>query len=77
MNRMRSFWGATSFYNARFKENVLFENTDFVGELSLSKARYNKLFIRWYNITSGLVYDDAAYMSLMKNFKDLGYYEDI
>jgi len=65
-----------SFNNTRFKDDALFENAYFSGKLSLSRARYNKLSIRWYNITGGLVYDDAAYMSLMKNFKDLGYYED-
>jgi hypothetical protein len=70
------FAGMASFENVRFKEDALFENADFKGKLSLTRTRYNKLYIRWYNITGGLVYDDAAYMSLMKNFKDLGYYED-
>ena len=69
------FAGETSFESSQFKEDALFENASFKGELSLTRARYDKLFIRWYNITR-LVYDDAAYMSLMKNFKDLGYYED-
>jgi len=69
------FIGKTNFNDALFKEDALFEGADFKGELSLSRARYNKLYIRWYNISS-FVYDDAAYMSLMKNFKDLGYYED-
>jgi len=70
------FSGKTSFSDVSFKEDALFDNADFIGKLSLTRARYNRLFIRWYNITGGLVYDDAAYMSLMKNFKDLGYYED-
>jgi hypothetical protein len=64
-----------SFESSRFKEDALFENADFKSELSLTRARYDKLYIRWYNITR-LAYDDAAYMSLMKNFKILGYYED-
>ena len=70
------FEGTASFDNSRFKEDALFENATFRGELSLTRARYDKLFIRWHNIAGGLVYDDAAYMSLMKNFKSLGYYED-
>lgn len=70
------FAGKTSFSDVSFKEDALFDNADFNGKLSLTQARYNKMYIRWYNITNGLVYDDAAYMSLMKNFKDLGYYED-
>jgi hypothetical protein len=70
------FAGMASFDNVLFKEDVLFENANFMSKLSLTRARYNKLFIRMYNITGGLAYDDAAYMSLMKNFKDFGYYED-
>ena len=67
----------TSFNSSQFKGDTLFENTIFQSKLSLTKTRYDKLFIRWHNIASGgLVYDDAAYMSLMKNFKDLGYFED-
>lgn len=42
----------------------------------MERARYGRLYIRWYNITGGLTYDDAAYLSLMKNFKELGYLED-
>lgn len=71
------FKGTTTFKNTYFKEDALFENATFDDELSLTRARYSKLFIRWHSIEkSGLAYDDAAYMSLMKNFKDLGYYED-
>jgi len=72
-----SFIGKTTFENARFKEDALFDNAGFMDELNLARARYSKLFIRWHSIEKGgLVYDDAAYMSLMKNFKDSGYYED-
>ncbi|MCX6678208.1 MAG: pentapeptide repeat-containing protein [Methanothrix sp.] len=70
------FNGIASFNGSRFKGDALFENTTFHGELSLTKTRYDKLFIRWHNIKSGINYDDTAYLSLMKNFKDLGYYED-
>lgn len=59
-----------------FKEDALFENTTFYGNLSLTRARYNKLFIRWHKIKRDLIYDETAYLSLMKNFKDLGYLED-
>jgi hypothetical protein len=66
----------TSFNSSQFKGDALFENTTIQGTLSITKARYDKLFIRWYSIKGGLVYDDAVYMSLLKNFKDLGYFED-
>lgn len=70
------FAGIANFDNSRFTGDALFENTIFQNTLSLTRARYDKLYIRWYNIKCGLVYDDAAYMSLMKNFKNLGYFED-
>jgi hypothetical protein len=70
------FKGDTSFNDSQFKEDALFENTIFEGKLSLTRTRYTKLYIRWHDIKYNLIYDDAAYMSLMKNFKDLGYFED-
>lgn len=70
------YTGETSFNSSLFKGDALFENTTFKGELSLTRTRYDKLYIRWHNIKGGLAYDDAAYMTLMKNFKDLGYLED-
>jgi hypothetical protein len=76
-----NFYGATFsedayFMSATIKEDALFENTTFGGKLSLTRTRYNKLYIRRHDIKDALTYDDAAYMSLMKNFKDLGYFED-
>jgi hypothetical protein len=70
------FARTANFDDSRFTGDAVFENTDFESKLSLTRARYDKLYVRWHNITGGLVYDDAAYMSLMKNFKDLGYFED-
>lgn len=70
------FKGDTSFNSSHFKEDALFWNTTFVGKLSLSRTRYKKLYIRWHDINSSLVYDDAAYMSLLKNFQELGYFLD-
>ncbi len=65
-----------SFNGSQFKGDLLFENTTFLGMLSLTKTRYDELYTRWYNIDGHLVYDDTAYISLMKNFKALGYFED-
>ncbi len=70
------FNGNTKFSSSWFKEDALFENTTFKGELFLTRARYNKLFIRWHNIEGGLDYDDTAYLTLLKNFKIMGYFED-
>jgi hypothetical protein len=41
----------------------------------LTRTKYGKLYIRWHNINR-LAYDDAAYLSLLNNFKSLGYIED-
>jgi hypothetical protein len=72
------FRGYTSFNSSQFKADALFENTIFQNTLSLTRVRYPyiaNLFIRWHNINH-LEYDDAAYLSLLKNFKTLGYFED-
>jgi hypothetical protein len=70
------FNGTSNFDSSQFKEDALFGKTAFRDKLSLSRTRYNKLFIRWNNIERALTYDDAAYLALLKNFKDLGYFED-
>jgi uncharacterized protein YjbI with pentapeptide repeats len=81
------FFGIANFGGARyaneaiydgalFKDDAIFENVTFERKVSLSKAKYNKMYLRWDSLKEGLVYDDTAYLSLMKNFKDLGYYED-
>lgn len=64
-----------SFNNSLFNGNAFFKNTAFENELSLTDTTYNKLIIRWHKIAK-FVYDETAYMSLLKNFKNLGYYED-
>lgn len=70
------FAGIAIFDRASFVGNAIFENADFNEKLSFTGTKYEKLYIRWINLTQGIVYDDLAYMSLMKNFKDLGYFED-
>ncbi len=70
------FNSTADFTSCWFKGDALFENTTFRGELSLTRTRYDNLFIRWHNINGGLAYDDTAYFSLLKNFKELGYFED-
>jgi hypothetical protein len=64
-----------SFINRQFSRDAVFEGTTINGILFLKRSSYNKLYIRWYNIKK-LDYDDSAYLSLLENFKKLGYYED-
>lgn len=70
------FNGSASFEGSQFKDDAFFAKTNFNWKLSLNQTSYNKLYVEWLNIKDALIYNDAAYMSLMKNFKDLGYYED-
>jgi len=67
--------GKTTFNNSQFKDAVFFENTTFGEMLSLTGTRYDRLYIRWHDIED-LAYDDTAYLSLLENFKKLGYLED-
>jgi S-layer protein (TIGR01567 family) len=67
------FQGNTSFNSCQFKD-AFFERAK-LNILDLSGTKYGILKVRWNNI-SELVYDDAAYMSLIQNFKNLGYFED-
>ena len=77
----------TDFNNVEFKGNAIFDECIFNGDarfegaifnkhLPLTKTQFNKFYIRWFNIKEGIVYDDTAYMSLLQNFKNLGYFED-
>ncbi len=72
-----TFNGNCSFDFSQFKEDVYCEGAKFNKELSLDNFIYNKIYIRWYNIKNRqITYDDAAYLSLLRNFKELGYFED-
>ena len=70
------FNGTADFAGVWFIKDATFENAIFRGELSLIATRYDKLFIRWHSLEKGIVYDDIAYLSLLKNFRDLNYLED-
>jgi len=71
-----NFNNITGFNDSQFVGEAIFDNAKFSKTLYLTRTRYDKIYIRWYNINGGLGYDDATYMSLLKNFKDLGYFED-
>jgi hypothetical protein len=70
-----TFVGNSDFYGSQFESDAMFDGAKFIRNLTLNWTRYSKLYIRWNNIEK-LTYDDAAYLSLIKNFRDLGYFED-
>jgi hypothetical protein len=61
---------------SQFREAPSFVGATFNDKLALTRTSYDKLYIRWISIKKGLLYDDSAYLGLIKNFKDLGYFED-
>lgn len=74
------------FNEARFDGNVIFDGSTINGVaffedawfnqiLSLRYTKYDKMYIRWNNIHS-LNYDGSAYLTLLKNFKEIGSTED-
>jgi len=69
------FKDSTSFNSSIFKDDALFEGAVFDGPLFLTRAKYDRLYVRWKNIKE-LGYDDAAFLTLLENFKKLGYLED-
>ena len=69
------FNGSTSFSQGEFAEDAFFDGAVFRGKLSLTRMKYDKLYIRWDNITR-LEYDESAYQLLIGNFKKFGYYDD-
>ena len=71
-----TFNGDADFFYSTFKGYVFFENVTFHGKLGLTGTSYNRLYVRWNNIKKCLFYDDSSYLVIIKNFKDLGYFED-
>jgi hypothetical protein len=53
---------------------MLFDGAAFnsSSRLFLSKADINRFMVNWESIKDSLVYDSSAYLSLVKNYKDLG-----
>ncbi|MDD1753933.1 MAG: pentapeptide repeat-containing protein [Methanotrichaceae archaeon] len=72
-----NFVGEARFYHSRFVGDALFRNTTFSEPLDLTRAKYDKLYIKWTNIKKGLGYDQSAYQKLIENFKVLGYTTDV
>jgi hypothetical protein len=88
---LAQFKGDADFNSSRFKEDVFFENVSFSGVLILNSTKYEKLYIRWRDISKTkhkqkiledwdqsciLAYEDTAYLLLIDNFKKLGFFED-
>jgi hypothetical protein len=63
-----------SFNNSYFTD-AFFEGANLNCTLYLNRIKYDRFYIRWDAINI-LAYDDAVYLSLIENFKKLGYFDD-
>ncbi|VVB68736.1 Pentapeptide repeats (9 copies) [uncultured archaeon] len=76
------------FVNARFNEDLILEdarlysmqldNVTFGEEarINLNGADFTKFVVRWNAIKNRMVYNGAAYLALVKNYKSLEWFED-
>jgi len=69
------FYDSAGFNESKFKGDALFEGAVFGGSLFLKRAEYDKMYIRWENITH-LNFDDSSFLLLIENFKKLGFWSD-
>lgn len=89
--KLASFMGAefsryADFEDVRFAEDADFSNVQFKEcyfwgdkygrKLTLNGTQFSSMQIEWSSIKDHLVYNDAAYLSLIKNFESLGHYAD-
>lgn len=80
-NRDTSFDGTTfnkmvGFSRVTFREGITFFGTRFDKELNLDQAKYERLDTRWETVKYHLEYQGATYLTLIKNFRDLGFFDD-
>ena len=69
-----TFSEKVNLHDTQFKKNVHFESSK-INTLNLTKARYEWLFLHWDSINH-LEFDDAAYQTLINNYKRLQWQKD-
>jgi hypothetical protein len=71
-----SFSGDANFKGAQFDGDAYFMEAKFDGKLTLNNVRFSSIQIKWDTINDHLIYNEAIYLSLIKNFETLGYFRD-
>jgi len=78
------FFGTSDFTDAQFSKNFSMNSTKIstmlldgatfspASRLFLAKADINRLMVKWSQIKDNLYYDTSAYLSLVKNYRDMG-----
>jgi len=71
-----SFKENASFNEAYFDRDAYFEGARFASKLNLTNATFGKLLLPWGAISGSIVYDKATQLSLINNYKNLGWTQD-
>jgi uncharacterized protein YjbI with pentapeptide repeats len=75
---LAEFFGDISFKYAQFVGDAYFTSAKYAKDIKLDFGwmKFNRLFINWNDIKNVLEYNNTAYLSLIKNFKDISKSED-
>ena len=68
------FENKASFYGTLFKKPAYFENSS-INNLNLDRTDYSRIYLRWDSV-GNLFFDEGAYLALIKNYNNLGWYGD-
>lgn len=71
-----TFNGMANFNECIFDKNPYFLETFFNKSINLNSARFNLIYIYWYQIKGKLYYDDWVYAKLINIYENMGRYED-
>ena len=71
-----TFTGNAWFIGAIFRTDVRFLDTLFYQRLNFDETKYEHAYIRWDMVKDHLEYQGATYLTLIKNFKNLEFFED-
>jgi len=64
------------FKGTQFNRDSYFTGTEFGGNLNLDNAHFSALQIEWAAIKDHLLYNDATYVALIKDYEGLGSFKD-
>jgi uncharacterized protein YjbI with pentapeptide repeats len=72
------FDGDADFSASQFMGDALFESANFIktGSFTLIRSRFQKIYINYSQIKNALLWNDEACLSLVENYKRLGWFED-
>jgi len=63
------------FDDAEFKDDVFFQDATFIGIIDFTRIRFSNMYIEWDKIYNKIKYDNETYLSLIENYKKLGFFK--